>query len=181
MWDWFKSRDHYCYPIRGNDTKIAKDHFFALQAAAPDMKGFLLLDGNGSAGQDEVRKEGNLAIHRWKRYEIENYLIHRDSIERFINARYSLFTSGAMDTLQGELPPKVYAQPLGDHDYLENTAASKSLLPLIFERMKVYKREYYQIAAVMKPEEIHPDVKQALDVMADHLRLMEPGRCPQVR
>jgi len=47
--------------------------------------------------------------------------------------------------------------------------------------MKVYKREYYQIAAVMKPEEIHPDVKQALDVMADHLRLMEPGRCPQVR
>jgi hypothetical protein len=47
------------------------------------------------------------------------------------------------------------------------TAASKSILPDFLEKTETLlsKKDFFQIAAQMKPEEIHPEVKAKLDAM----------------
>ena len=70
--------------------------------------------------------------------------------------------------MRANFPPPALAQPLVDSDYLVATPASKSVLPEFLEKSqtRVSKKDYYQIAAQMKSEEIHPEVIAKLDEMA---------------
>jgi hypothetical protein len=73
----------------------------------------------------------------------------------------------AEDYLRDQLPPAVYRDPLKDHDYLDSTPASKTLLPELFRRidMPIGKSEYYLIAAQMRQDEIGDEVKAILDAI----------------
>jgi hypothetical protein len=46
-------------------------------------------------------------------------------------------------------------------------AASKEFLPQFFDslQVRIEKSEYYHIAAQMRPEEIHPEIKEKLDII----------------
>jgi len=132
------------------------------------MRGYLLLDGDNRGLPDrEVISEG-LNVGRWRRYEAESYLVHPDAIERFLTNRVKLFASKARQFLENELPPAVIKDPLANHDYLNLTPASKTLLPGAFAAVgdKITKDEYYLIAEQMKPEEIPPEVSEKLDEIA---------------
>ncbi|MDQ3255267.1 MAG: hypothetical protein M3R15_15440, partial [Acidobacteriota bacterium] len=62
----------------------------------------------------------------------------------------------------------VLEDPLGDHLILEALKASERILPEILNKAGIpnfEKRRYYEIAAVMKPEEIHPEVREKLDAI----------------
>jgi hypothetical protein len=160
-------------PIHGRNVSEARAHFFGLKAINPNVKGVLLLDGdNRNLPDREVGADGLLVL-RWKRYEIENYLLHPEALLRFVEGPDPDLLSRARrkdgeDYLKANFPPPALAQPLIDSDYLVATPASKSVLPSFLEKCQVAlsKKDYYQIAAQLKPEEVHPEIIAKLDEMA---------------
>ena len=70
--------------------------------------------------------------------------------------------------MKENFPPPTFKDPLKDSDYLISTPASKSILPGLLERAecRLSKKDYFQIAAQMKAEEIHPEVIEKLDAIA---------------
>ena len=168
--EWFS--DPFYHPIKGRHPKEAKDHFFALRATRNETLGVLLLDGDNRKLPEHDIKAPGLKIISWTRYEIENYLIHPISIKRFLKKEEvgPLFLSSAEKELKKILPPVVVQSPLDDHEYLQNTKASKSILPKIFSAagMNIGKQEYYRLAEAMQPEEIHSEVIKFFDAIKKH-------------
>lgn len=170
----FFSQSPFWHSNQGRHPREARAHFFALQAVKPDVHGVLILDGDyRQLPAHEVSADG-LTIVRWRRYEAENYLIHPEALARFVRgAMPDIFTTASaekgLDYLKNQLPPAVYRDPLADHDYLNATPASKTLLPGFFEAAGVplTKNEYYQVAAQMLPEEISDEVKEKLDQICE--------------
>ncbi len=156
---------------QGSHPKESRNHFFALRAIKPEIVGYLLLDSdNRNLPDREVTAEG-LSIARWTRYESENYLIHPSALLRYVDAIHGpLFSlAGEQFLRESLLPGEVYLNPLGKHDYLNNTAASKSILPRFFQQAQVdiKKNEYYKIAEQMQPDEIHPEIIEKLAEIAN--------------
>lgn len=160
----------------GRRPSEARAHHFALRAIRPELRGILLLDGDDRNLPDHELAAEGLEILRWDRYEIENYLIVPDALMRFVSqTEDGLFREAASRAaekakayLSEELPPAVLRDPLGQHDFLKSVAASKTILPGFFKaaEMDLPKSDYYQIASMMKPEEIHEEVRCKLDEIA---------------
>jgi hypothetical protein len=165
---------------QGRNPKEARAHFFALQAVKPDIAGVLLLDGDHRGLPDHELAAQRFTILRWQRYEAESYLVHPKALERFIaGTSPDLFTAASaergMQFLSNELPPGVFKNPLGEHDYLSATPASKTLLPGFFKAAGVplTKEEYYEVAAQMDPSEIPHEVGQKLTSIYSALGLQK--------
>lgn len=62
---------HY---VGENRPQPAREHFFGLREAKPDLVGFALFDRIGNP----LQSEGGLTETMWKKREIENYLCHED-------------------------------------------------------------------------------------------------------
>jgi len=126
------------------------------------------LDGdNRELPEHEIAANG-LSIHRWKRYEIKNYLLVPEALRRFI-ANEDLFSAAqgekALDYLREQLPPQTFVNPLEDNATVNTVRASKDILPQAFaaaERL-LEKEDYFLIAEKMRPDEIHPEVRVVLD------------------
>ena len=171
---WFSNPESnpFYYPIKGNSPKIAKNHFFALQAIESNISGVLLLDGDNRDVDDHDISADGLKIIRWNRYEIENYLVHPTLIKRFLEQKNvnPLFVIMAEKEMKNILPPVVVQSPLDDHEYLQSTKASKNILPKIFSAagLTMGKQEYYMLAEEMEQGEIHHEVKERLDDILAH-------------
>ncbi len=166
---------------QGRNPREARAHFFSLKAVDPGMKGVLILDGDNRNLEDHELTAEGLTILRWKRYEVENYLIHPASLARFVEgATPDLFSAASaqegMNYFRNELPPAVLANPLYEHDYLEVTPASKTLLPGFLQAagISLTKNEYFQLAAQMLPNEIPQEISQKLEVIADAFGIKLP-------
>jgi len=174
---WF-SVSPFWHANQGRNPREARGHYFALQAIRRDVKAVLLLDGDNRKLFDREVADDGLKVLRWRRYEAESYLIHPGALLRYIESRTSpLFADPATEFLRDQLPPAVYRNPLDDHDYLDSTPISKTLLPTLFERaqLQVGKSEYYLLAVQMKEEEIPSEVREKLDAIADALGVTEAG------
>ncbi len=168
--------DPFFLAIRGRNPRDARAHLFGLQAVRSGTRGVLLLDGDNRRLEDHELAADRLTILRWRRYEVESYLLHPEALARFIEeSEPELFALAkkkrARQFLESELPPAVLSDPLGDHDYLVSVPASKSLLPSFFRAIDVRlpKRDYYLLAQKMHKEEIHPEISEKLKVIADEL------------
>ena len=172
--DWFS--DPFHFPINGSNPKEAKNHFFALRAVNTEMSGVLLLDGdNRNRPEHEISAEG-LKIIRWDRYEIENYLVHYELIKRFLeNKAGPLFASQAVTYMNKVFPPIMLESPMQENPLLQNTSASKEILPEIFSQagIGIGKKEYYLLAEAMNPEEIPAEVTEKLDEIANYFGELE--------
>lgn len=170
---WF-TKCPFWHSNQGRNPREAKGHFFALRAAGRGLSGVLLLDGDNRGLPDrEVAMDG-LSIERWLRYEAESYLMYPEALVRFMASRAtSLSADIAQKFLQDQLPPAVYRDPLGHHDFWVNTPVSKTLLPALFHEVQIplKKEEYYLIAEQMLPEEIPAEVRNKLDTMAELFRI----------
>ena len=77
------------------------------------------------------------------------------------------------ETMREYLPGRVVDDP-AQHDGLKNTKARTDILPPILDKaglLDFHYSHYAEIAMVMKPEEIHPEIIEKLDAIADHLDL----------
>lgn len=168
FFEWLNDRPFWM-ANRGRNPRDAKAHFFALRAIQPEIRGVLLLDGDNRSLPDREVTTVGLDIARWRRYEIESYLLHPGALLRFVEKRsLPLLAEPAKAYLKDQLPPAVYREPLADHDFLVGTPASKTLLPAFFEaaQLPTSKQEYYQVAEQMQPEEIAQEVVDLLDLLA---------------
>ena len=168
---WF-SESPFWQSNQGRHPREARAHFFALRAIKPGINAYLLLDGDNRGLADREVSADGLVIGRWTRYEAENYLIHPQALQRCVESVSTpLIASVGTRYLKDKLPGAVLRDPLGDHDYLNRTPASKTLLPGYFKAMEVAltKKDYYLVAEQMKEDEIASEIKQKLDDIATSL------------
>ena len=152
----------------------ARDHFAALQLVRDDLPGLELLDGDAhrEIGATPITGSG-LQRLRWRRYEIESYLLHPEALTRFVAAQVGegvarQHIDGMLTWWDQELPPAVARNPLGDHPFLNGTKARTDLLPPLLEAAELFLvpyTRYHEIAALMRPDEIHPEVSEKLDAI----------------
>ena len=64
---------------------LARDHYDALKLVRDDLPGLQLIDGDAleEIQSTPITGQGFQRL-RWKRYEIESYLVHPDSIARYV-------------------------------------------------------------------------------------------------
>jgi len=149
----------------------ARDHYEALRLVR-DIPGLELVDGDSRPEIQSTPITGRgFQRLRWRRYEIESYLVHPAALERFVSGTVGEAAAGAHVSdlrryLEDNLPPAVIARPLDDHPYLNNTKARMEILPPALHAAGLpnfpYTR-YHEIAAVMSGDEVHPEVREKLD------------------
>ena len=189
--EWFKKLDDgtvgkaYWYDMEGKRPREAKEHFDALLAAFPRMKGFVLIDRDDETGENcgIHPRNPDIKLGQWSRYEIENYLVRLDSILRLVANYQAKATEPllapnperAKEKMREIMPPLFFADSGKIIPFLQRTKASEEILSPVFAAagMRIGKNEYHRLAAVMKPEEIHPDVVEMLDAIADHFGIGE--------
>lgn len=150
----------------------ARDHYQSLELVLPDLPGVELIDGDGrnEIQQGPITGQG-LQRLRWKRYEIESYLFHPDALARFVERQVGatgaqIYLADLRKHLEDTQPPAFLRDPLGEHGFLIGTKARTELIPPALAAAGLpdisYTR-YHEIAALMRPEEIHPEVVEKLD------------------
>ena len=159
---------------KGRPGIRARDHFEALQLVREGLPGLGLHDGDAQPPVPDTEITGaGLQRLRWRRYEIESYLVHPDALARFVEAIVGTDSAAAHveDMLaywRDEFPPAVVRDPLGDHEFLNVTKARTRLIPPLLDAAGLHGlpyTRYHEIAAGMFPEEIHPEVVEKLDAI----------------
>jgi hypothetical protein len=149
-----------------------------------DLPALELIDGDARPDlqSSEITGQG-LQRLRWRRYEVESYLVHPAALERFVEqqigpgehsrrAREDMRVYLEKTFTAGFLQEPMTENPLIEA-YLEKRKARTEVLPPILDAAGLpgfpYTR-YHEIAAVVLPEEIHPEVIEKLDAIVKAFR-----------
>lgn len=126
------------------------------------------MDGKRRRATTAGRRNGLRRLF-WRRYEIESYLIHPEALVRFVMAEESGLAAGTVEAhLRDGLLPRVYRDPLGNHDLLDSTKGKVIVADLVSVMAEPpASRDYWRIAARMEPAEIHPEAVEKLDAIAE--------------
>jgi len=152
----------------------ARDHFEALELVREGFPGLELRDGDAQPVIPDTDITGNgLQRLRWRRYEIESYLVHPAALARFVEVQVgegaaAPHVEDMLTYMRNEFPPAVIDEPLGEHEFLNVTKARTRLLPPLLDAAGLHNlpyTRYHEIAALMRPEEIHPEVVEKLDAI----------------
>jgi len=166
----------HVWELRLNGSGIkAADHYKSLQLVRPDIPGLVLMDGDDNSNVPDTGIIGSgLQRIRWRRYEIESYLVHPVALKRFVikilgGSEHSKLAEEDMNAyFVRNFPPQFLDDPLGAYDMLNGTKARAVFLPKALTAAGIgnvpYTR-YFEIAALMRPEEIHPEVLEKLDAI----------------
>jgi len=151
----------------------AREHYDALRLVR-EIPALEVVDGDSHPGiQGGAITGRGFQRARWRRYEIESYLVHPAALSRFVTrvvgeASAAPHVAALRDYLRAELPPAIIDRPLDDHPYLVNTKARTDILPPALNAAGLPNlpcSRYHEIAAGMRPEEVHPEVREKLDAI----------------
>jgi hypothetical protein len=133
------------------------------------------MDGDDNPNVPETPITGRgLQRLRWKRYEIESYLVLPIVLARFVESVVGDPSSAKLHIedlyrhFEETYPPAFLRNPMADIPMLIGTKARRDLIPPALEAAGIHGIEYtsfYEIAALMRPEEIHPEVIEKLDAI----------------
>jgi hypothetical protein len=154
----------------------ARQHFEALKLVREDLRGLELEDGDARTEEPGALSGQGYQRMRWRRYEIESYLLHPAALDRFVEAvvgpgeRSQPARADVRAWMENTFRPEFLASPFEPEplveNYLRTTKARTEILPPLLSAAGLpgfpYTR-YHEIAAVMEPEEIHPEVREKLD------------------
>lgn len=166
----------------GRKPSAPQHHRLLRRLFGRKIPGVVLRDGDGKEHETEMPKRNGLRRLFWRRYEIESYLLHPRAVERFATEEEgSAGATAVKKRLWDGLPRQMLRSPLGQHDFLDENKG-KPLLARALEAMErpPSPREYWRIAAVMTPEEIHPEVVEKLDAIAEWFGLTGDEAGPAV-
>lgn len=162
--------------LGSNKPQEARDHFFGLREAKPDLVGMALFDR-----LDRQLVTGTPLVEQmWQRREIENYLVTRDSLEAFVHA--GLDPQGLFDRVEIDQRTKVLRECLVEIEQALRVTSRPDpwgpeikvtdefldpLMKLFHERMgtpqQVFKRDYHGLAEAVSLQEIDVEVVSKLD------------------
>jgi predicted ATPase len=169
-----------------------KRHFSALKIAFPDIRGICLLDRDKSTGPDSIDFPNGLQLLRWRRYEIENYLLNPEVIKRYLNQDNTLMPTlqDGQESLPIVPPERIESdlkyidheftrQGLGNLNYFEediqilrDLKASDFLVNVLAKSYRpTPKRDLYLLARTMHPDEINPEITEKLNGIASNFPL----------
>ena len=175
-----------------NQPSRARDHFYGLLEAKPDLVGFLLNDRMERSPQ----AAGPLTEAMWERREIENYLCQPETLLAWAEDSAEetspgpLFTPGQaaarrslMDECIHELVPPLALRNPGDV-WWRDTKASDDFLDRLFEMFftrlglpnLMRKTNYHMLASHVAASRIDPEVSQKLDLIHEVAQRAQP-RC----
>lgn len=171
----------FMHPI-GNQPRKGREHFFGLKEAIPTLKGVLVSDRDAP----EVESAPPLAIHRWNRREIENYLCQPETLMAFASADAdgaaatgTLFQAAMepkrlslMKTCIYDLVPPAAMRDKND-PWWTNIKASDEFLDRVFDQFYkglslpnlMRKSDYHKLAQFVPTELIDREIIQALDLI----------------
>lgn len=157
-------------PTAEDEWKAAR-HFQAMRLNTPRLRGAELCDRN-DRGEEVLQDRAPEGMMRlvWRQYEIENYLVHPEALQRWVASRGGAAAARrAEDHMRQLFPPALFAAPFG-RDYFEGRKG-KSVLREVCQaaRLQVGDAEYWEVAAGMQEDEVHPEVVEKLDAIAEQL------------
>lgn len=180
--------------LGSNVPQAARDHFYGLREAKPDLVGLALFDRLDR----ELHPDGALVERMWARREIENYVTTPESLLQFV-----IRDLGEMDLLaRAEIPRRqgLIRQLLSEFEGALRLTSKPSpwgpdlkvtdefLDPLFKEyhlRLGIpqltFKRDYHGLAECMPVEAIDPEIGSTLDAILEVSRKAAPsnGRSPE--
>ena len=158
-------------PDRGKDPGARA--FGALRKIVPRVKGVELRDGDRPTPNTSKKGPKGLLRLQWSQEEIENYLLHPVALERFVlQEGDDKAVVRVREYMMYELPRRIFEAPFGVGGLLPFTKGSDVLKKILEEAgLPLKKTEYCRIAAQMRPDEVHPEVREKLDAIADHFNI----------
>ena len=159
-----------------NKKQFATRHFVALRSVArPDFRGVELQDGD-QAHKPRSLPDG-ISTLCWQRPDIESYLIHPEAIMRFVKKNKGAGAKSIVnDYMKKKLPPALYETPSETYDFTLKDNGKTILSKFMQEAgIDIKESDYYRVAAQMIEEEIHPEVVEKLDAIAQHFGMMGEG------
>ncbi len=181
----------------GNQASRARDHFFGLREAKPDLSGIVILDRD-----DRDRSSGSangFLLLRWRRREIENYLCQPAVLQAYAERSAAESTAGplfsrpeamrrreAMDHAIKSLLPPIALENSADR-YWSETKISDEFLDRIFDMYfkrlglpnLMRKTDYHELASLVPRELLDPEITEKLDAIVDAARAARPVIDPE--
>jgi energy-coupling factor transporter ATP-binding protein EcfA2 len=157
-----------------NHVSQARQHFFGLREAKPDLVSYALFDRLEMPLDDN---HPNLLVHCWQKREIENYLTDRDVLltwarETGAEREGSLFGAAWEDAMESAIDEIEAAMTtLGESPWSDDIKATDRFLdPLFanfFARLNLptllRKTNYHELAKFVSPEKLDCEVRAVLD------------------
>jgi len=158
----------------GNQPMQVSRHFHGLQEAVPHLKGIALFDRL----ERELPADLGAIGLMWRKREIENYVCVPETLDAYAraDAQGPLFQEAhakAMAQAMGEIEDAMKKLAKGTPWDADTKASDDFLTPLFaryFDELKlpnlVAKRSFYELAYLVPPEKIDPEVSEKLDAIA---------------
>ncbi len=174
--------------VTTNLPRKARDHFYGLREAKPDLIGVAIFDRIDS----ELVAQGPLIETCWTKREIENYFCTQDVLLRFVaeDVPDDLFgrserahrQSVMLEAIQ-EINDALSAlgKPTG---WSSDVKASDEFMEPVFRRFSdklgiplvARKGRFYELVKLMKPEEVDAEVREKLDLIHDIATRSQPRK-----
>ncbi|HUY32759.1 MAG TPA: AAA family ATPase [Pirellulales bacterium] len=172
----------FVVPLHGKgNLDEAKKHFQCLKLAQPEILGLCVVDRDSGPAVAPLGVPTGLALRRWQRYEIENYLLFPTLLKRYVQhhddaALFAVSDEESIDDgFHENFPTGIDFRK--DIPALRDLKASDFLVNLLAKtRFPLPKRDLFMLAQVMDRDEVHPDVVMMLDAISAIL----PGSVPNV-
>jgi ABC-type lipoprotein export system ATPase subunit len=165
-----------------NQPNKASEHFFGLKEGIPSLMGFALFDHLGR----ELPPSFKLDNHQWRKNEIENYIVNKDVLLRFVRGEPR---DDLIERALSQEREEAFMKALADLEaalatlgkpsvYSDNVKASTEVLEPLFKNYarirgvqnSLSKSDFFEIAASMKPDEIDGEVVTVLDALVSALQ-----------
>jgi energy-coupling factor transporter ATP-binding protein EcfA2 len=156
----------------------ADDHFKALKLIREDLTGVRLVDADGKSrgvGLTDAPTRSVLNRVAWKRYETESYLVHPAALVRFVASRgidnaadavRAFFLGRLTEGLASAFYETPNAPPELVGTWLEQKKARTEIVGALLEECGIHgmsHTNFDEIASMMLPDEIHPEILEKLD------------------
>ncbi len=171
-----------------NKPNDARENFFGLREAKPDLVGIVLFDHLAA----ELRTGESLREIMWERREIENYLVNRESLmawavlglspDDLVQQMERGTRQEIMTVCIAELEQSLRISRKGDPWSHDTKITDEFLDPLFanfYERLgtpqRTFKRDYYQLALTVPLNDLPPEITEKLDAIATVAALAKPA------
>ena len=153
----------------GNQPMQARQHFYGLREACPDLCAFALFDRlNLPDGGSSV-----LGEYSWQKREIENYLCTKDVLLRWVNDQFPLFHQKMQEAISEVESARRILGQTSPWD-VDTKASEESLAPFFrtfYEKIgilgQVPKSDYHFLVRYMDTSDVDPEVVAVLDAIVD--------------
>ena len=169
----------------GNQPHKAKEHFYAIREAKPDLVGTAIYDRL----EQEPSSDPNLKQMMWRRREIENYICQRDVLLAHAETRgrldqgelFAASWRATMEQVVQEIESALAAlgrpSPWGP-DLKVTDEFLDRVYAVFFERLGLpnlmRKTDYHGLAEHVPVDKLDPEIKAKLDAIVEISRLAKP-------